>query len=218
MSSWKTFLDIDHLHEFAKLFGRVIDFRSSFTAIHSSRVSRIASSLAAHAGMSAEECRLIGISGLLHDLGKLAVPSEVLEKPSPLSDSEWNVMRRHSFHTYELLSGIEGFETITRWAANHHERLDGNGYPFHYKENEITCGERIVAISDIFTALTEDRPYRGGLDPVDALSIMKGMVKRNALDAYIVEKLSENADELNRIRVEAENEIIAEYNDFIKGV
>lgn len=218
MKQWKAYLDIDHLYEFAKLFGRVIDFRSSFTAIHSNRVSRISTALAHHAGMSDENCRLIGIAGLLHDLGKLAVSAEILEKPSPLSDSEWNIMRRHSFYTYELLSGIEGFETITRLASNHHERLNGNGYPFHYRGSEISRGERIVAVSDIFTALTENRPYRAGLSTGESLLIMKKMVKQNALDGFIVDKLSANVDQLNQIRIETENEIAAEYQEFIRDI
>jgi response regulator RpfG family c-di-GMP phosphodiesterase len=218
IKNWEMFLDVNHLYEFAKLFGRVIDFRSSFTAIHSNRVSRIASALAGYSGMSQGNCMLIGIAGLLHDLGKLAVSSEILDKASDLSPGEWNIMRRHSFYTHELLSGIKGFELITRWASCHHERLDGNGYPFHYNDSQLLPGERIIAVADVFTALTEDRPYRPGLSPEKSISIIKGMVDKNALDGSIVNKLIEHLDKLNQIRLEAEKELASEYNEFMKDI
>lgn len=209
-------LDIDHLTEFARLFGRVIDFRSSFTAVHSRKVSEISGAIADYMGMNENECSLISIAGLLHDLGKLAVPSEILDKPAPLSGSEWNIMRKHPFYTYDLLSEISELDTVNRWASSHHERLDGTGYPFHAKDQEITQGERIIAAADIFTALTEDRPYRKGLETVEVVKIMKEQVENGGLDRPTVKIIESNYDYFDKIRQEAEDSSKAEYGNFIK--
>lgn len=218
MKGWKAYLDLDHLEEFAKLFGRVIDFRSSFTAVHSSRVSVISSALSSYAGLPPEECRVVGIAGMLHDLGKLAVPTEILDKAAELSPAEWDIMRKHSFHTYELLSAIEGFESINRMASSHHERLDGGGYPFRLTGSQLTKGERIIAVADIYTALTEDRPYRKGMEADQVVGILNSLAEKNALDRTIVDIISSNTGHFDRLRIEAEARVADEYRSFIKGI
>ena len=156
-------LDIGEVLGISRLLSRIIDFRSHFTATHSAGVAKTAEKLAELAGFSKSECLMMLAAGYLHDLGKLAIPGSVLEKPGKLDEREFNTIRSHTFFTYQLLDRIKGFETINRWASFHHERLDGRGYPFHLKDENIPVGSRIMAVADIFTAITEPRPYREGM-------------------------------------------------------
>src|SRR5208337_2538002 len=103
-----------------------------------------------------------GIAGLLHDIGKLSVPEDILEKPAPLDCSEVNKIKAHSFMTHRILENIGSLDKITQWASLHHERLNGTGYPYHYGKEKLPVGARIIAVADVFTALTENRPYRKG--------------------------------------------------------
>ncbi|MEW6587043.1 MAG: HD domain-containing phosphohydrolase, partial [Nitrospirota bacterium] len=141
-------LSSDDLLGFSKLFSRIIDFKSPFTATHSSGVASTAELLAGLAGFDERDRRLIRISGYLHDLGKLAVPVEILNKPAKLLEKEFNVIRHHAFYTYRLLETIPELKTINTWGAFHHERLDGSGYPFHLSQRELPAGSQIMAVAD----------------------------------------------------------------------
>lgn len=180
-------LSIDQLQSVAQVFGRIIDYRSPFTASHSTGVAMAAEELAGCLGMSDDERRLISIAGYLHDLGKLAVPAEILDKPGKLTAREMEVVRSHPYHTHRILAALPGFEIINDWAASHHERVDGRGYPF--RRGELSLGARIVAVADVFTALTEDRPYRSGMSPRAAADILWRMVGEGALDGDVVRTL-----------------------------
>src|SRR3990167_2949515 len=116
------------------------------------------------------------IAALLHDIGKLSVPDEILEKPGGLSTEEFNIMRGHTYFTYHILNSIDGFDTISEWAAFHHEKLNGRGYPFHLKEGQLSIGSRIMAVSDKFSALSEDRPYRKSLTNNEIIANLNIMV------------------------------------------
>lgn len=209
-------LDTDGILGLSRMFARIIDFRSRFTATHSSGVAASAESLARLSGRPAEECSHMRIAGLLHDLGKLAVPAELLEKPAELTAEERAVIRCHTYFTRRALENIGSFETITAWGANHHERIDGTGYPYHVGGGDLSLGSRIMAVSDVFTAITEDRPYRAGMDRPSAQNVLYGMVSQTALDADIVDLLMNNYDELNAVRAAAQAEAVAEYGE-IRG-
>ncbi len=118
-------LDLDGIIELTKIFADIIDFRNPFTANHSAGVAKTAEKLAELAGFSEKECKMMLVAGNLHDLGKLAVDPNILDKPARLNEDEWNVMRSHTFYTYRLLQAIKGFETINKWASFHHEKLNG---------------------------------------------------------------------------------------------
>lgn len=203
-------LDINGLLNLCKLFSHIVDFRSRFTARHSSGVASVAESLARLVGFSENECLLMRAAGFLHDLGKLAVPAEILEKPAKLTEEEFNIIRSHSYHTYRVLSGIPELDIVNIWGSFHHERLDGSGYPFHYDHGSITFGSRIMAVADVFTALTEDRPYREGLAKESTLQIMNKMSDNTKLDPAIVKLLELNYEDiskaLKRVQLEAEKE------------
>jgi HD-GYP domain-containing protein (c-di-GMP phosphodiesterase class II) len=189
MQSTSAELDQAALLSLAILFSHIIDFKSSFTSTHSAGVASSAEALARLAGFSENECQMMLIAGYLHDLGKLAVPSELLDKPAALSQQEYGVIRSHTFYTRRILESIPQLETITDWAASHHERLDGEGYPYHSLSQELSLGARIVAVADVFTALAETRPYREGLHPQEVLATMEGMAAAGKLDRTVFELL-----------------------------
>lgn len=197
-------LNLDELLDFSRLLCRTIDFKSSFTATHSSGVAAVAMRLAELTGFSPEECRMMEIAALLHDLGKLAIPSEILEKPGLLDDNEWHIMRSHVFYTYEILEPIEALTDILNWGALHQERLDGSGYPFARREEDIPLGARVMAVADVFVALTETRPYRDGMEKITALEVLEGMADCGELDASIVKLAAKNFDILNTVRADTQ--------------
>ena len=139
-------LDLEGLLSLAKLFSQIVDFRSRFTAVHSSGVAATAMALAGFCGFSEEDCRLMHIAGYLHDLGKLAVPAEILESPKRLGEDDFRITKSHTFYTCRILETISDLEVVTAWASCHHERLEGKGYPFHYGDKELSSGSRIMSV------------------------------------------------------------------------
>lgn len=206
-------LDTEGILGLTRLFARIIDFRSPFTATHSSGVAAGAEALARLAGRPASECSQMRIAGLLHDLGKLAVPAELLEKPGRLTAEERSIICCHTFYTRRALENIRSFTSITAWSSYHHERLDGSGYPFHVAGRDIPLGSRIVAVTDVFTAITEDRPYRAGMGRVAARRVLNAMASRSALDRDVVALLMRNYDELDATRSAAQDQAVQEYGE-----
>ena len=207
-------LDIEGLLSLAKLFSHIIDFRSRFTATHSSGVAASSEALSRLVGFSERECRIMRIAGYLHDLGKLAVPAEILEKPAKLTEDEFNVIRSHTFYTYRILEAIGDLDVINTWGSFHHERLDGSGYPFHHKGQDLSLGSRIMAVADVFTAITEDRPYRKEMPSERALQVLQQMADNSVLDSNIVSLLRVHFDEINSTRIAAQAEASKEYQEF----
>jgi HD-GYP domain-containing protein (c-di-GMP phosphodiesterase class II) len=207
-------MDREGIDAFAALLCQVVDFRSRFTATHTSGVGATAPTIGRMAGMSPEDCAALKVAGYFHDLGKLAVPVEVLEKPSALTRGQFNLIKSHSYHTYRLLSASGMEEELTQWAAYHHERTDGRGYPFRRSGDELTLGSRIVAVADVFTALTEDRPYRKGMTPEVAKRLLNKMGDGGALDGDLVALLRPGFDELNAVRARSQEEALELYRAF----
>jgi HD-GYP domain-containing protein (c-di-GMP phosphodiesterase class II) len=191
-------LDTASIRPLSELFKNMIDFRSRFTATHSSGVAACAVMLGRLFGLTETEVEWMEIAGHLHDLGKLAIPNTILDKPAGLTTEEFEVIRSHTYFTYMVLTSIKGMERIAEWGAFHHERLDGTGYPFHCKAGDIDTGARIMMVADLFTALVEDRPYRPGMPLEKALGIIQGFKERDQLDASIVDLAADNADELQK--------------------
>ena len=176
----------DLLRHVAMLAAEIVDTKSHFTARHSQGVSRFSAHLAEIAGFETEVCWQIEIAGLLHDIGKMRVPDSILEKPASLSFPERAVMLGHSFESYQILHHVKGFEDIARWAAYHHETLTGDGYPFHLTEAELDKPSRIIAIADIFQALTQQRPYRPAKEPEAVINSLKHHIEQHKIDANLV--------------------------------
>lgn len=208
------FLNIDDLLDISKLFEKVIDFRSRFTATHSTGVTYVAQTLSQKVGFSSIEEKMIQVAGRLHDLGKLAIPNEILEKPGKLSKKEFNIIKSHALHTYSILKNIKGFEEIHEWAGYHHEKINGIGYPFNKRGKELSLGSRIMTIADIFTAISEDRPYRKGMDKESILHILNTMAKNNEIDYDILNILKDNYEEINHGRVEVQRSAFEGFEKF----
>lgn len=203
-------IDLEDIASIAQLFRNIIDFRSHFTATHSTGVAECAAILSNLFGLTETEVDLMGIAGDFHDLGKLAVPNSILNKPGKLTPEEFAVIKQHTYFTYMVLNTIGELDQITEWAAFHHEKLDGSGYPFHISADKITAASRIMAVADIFTALAEDRPYRKGKKRKEIERILMDQANKNLLDKRIVNLLLENYDELS-VRVKEKQVISKDY-------
>jgi HD-GYP domain-containing protein (c-di-GMP phosphodiesterase class II) len=190
-------LGLDQLLKVSEFFSDIIDLRSRFTFVHSQGVAEVASKLADKLNWSARDRKKIRIAGHLHDLGKLSVPKEILDKSGKLTEKEFSIVRAHTFHTYHSLDML-GLDDIKRWASFHHERIDGTGYPFKIKD--LSVGSKMMAVADVFTAITEDRPYRDGMNKEKAISVLQSMVENNKLDVDLVKIVVDNYDEFNSLR------------------
>lgn len=185
-------LDSMMLNDLAKLFSRVIDFRSRYTALHSSGVASCSIALAKKMGMSDAECHMMSLAGHLHDIGKVAIPKEILEKPDKLTAIEFAQIKRHTYYSYHLLKKIPQFETINEWISYHHECPSGTGYPFHVGDKDLPLGARIVAVADVFSAITEPRPYRRVMEYMQAKQVLEQMASKRQLDAEVVAVLMDD--------------------------
>ncbi|MCY6958826.1 HD-GYP domain-containing protein [Clostridium brassicae] len=173
------YLNLQEFEKIAEIFSRIIDSKSKFTATHSKGIADLAYKISKHIGYSDEKCIKMKIAGLLHDIGKLAIPSKILDKNGPLTMDEFSIIKSHVYYTAIILNKIEDIPEISGWASNHHEKLDGTGYPNRLNAHELSEESRIIAICDIYQALTEDRPYREGLNIDKTISIMDEMSQNN---------------------------------------
>jgi len=208
----------EDVQNLAALFSQIIDFRSRFTATHSSGVAAVAEALAGLTSLTPAECTMMKIAGLLHDIGKLAVPREILEKETPLTREDHIIIRRHPYFSRRILRSVPAFKTICTWSAYHHERLDGSGYPFHIKGEELPYGARILSVVDTFTALTEVRPYRTSVSGRGTLKILNSMVQDGKLDGDIVDLISRNIDEFNAVREAAQSKAYDRHTLFTEAL
>jgi len=182
-------IDIDGLKNMSHVLSTLIDNKSHFTYNHSQNVAQISLRIAKELNFDENKLKMIEIAGLLHDLGKLAIPTEILDKPGKLTAKEFEIIKTHPYYTRRILSEIKGFDEITNWAANHHEKLDGSGYPYSLKSEQLGLEDRIIAISDIYSALTQERPYRKVLEPLEALKIIEEEIKKDKLDSMVFNTL-----------------------------
>ena len=188
--------DEDYLDDIAEGFAQVVDAKSPFTKGHSERVALFTDMIAEQLKLSAPHRRWLKRAALLHDIGKLGVSNSILDKPSKLDEAEWVIMRNHATETETILSRISVFKDMAPIAGAHHERLDGKGYPKNLKASDITLESRILAVADIFDALTADRPYRAAMPMAKALAIMSEDVGK-AIDQTCFEALKTALAEIN---------------------
>lgn len=182
------------LKALAIMFARIIDAKSPFTAEHSEKVAALAAAIAGDMGLDSETVESVEIAGYLHDLGKLRIPDLILDKNGKLDPHERLVVKRHAFDTYDILFRLFGDAPITKWAAFHHETLTGDGYPFQLSGAALPLPARIIAVSDIFQALVQNRPYRASLLPGEALPIMADMAAHGRIDADVLDHVSRNGE------------------------
>ena len=192
-------LDFQELRNLVRVFSRIVDAKSKFTREHSEGVAALARYLGEMFSLPERTCELLELAGLLHDLGKLRVPDELLEKKGKLTQLEYADVRRHSFDTYNILKDIHGLEDVALWAGQHHERIDGSGYPQHTAKNELSFESRIIAAADVFQALAQVRPYRGSLPPTEILRILQEQAKTGKLDPQIVKRIESNLTQCHAV-------------------
>ncbi len=182
-----------HIDLICEAFAEVVDAKSHFTFRHSIGVTDAASIISTAMGLGPERAQLVHRAALLHDLGKLRVPNSILDKPSKLDDVEWSVMREHPGLTRAILGRVKQFRELAEVAGAHHEKLDGTGYPDRLSASDLSLEARVIAVADVYGALTEDRPYRNGFSAREALKIMERDVP-GKLDGDCFEALASVAD------------------------
>jgi HD-GYP domain-containing protein (c-di-GMP phosphodiesterase class II) len=151
-------------------FVRAIDARDPYTARHSEKVAAYAVQLARALGLPAADCERIHLAGLLHDVGKVGLERSVLHKPGKLSDAEWELVRAHPALSAHIIGGVTRFASFLPGVREHHERIDGKGYPDGLAGEEISVDARILAIADAYDAMTSDRSYRTALSHAEAVA------------------------------------------------
>jgi HD-GYP domain-containing protein (c-di-GMP phosphodiesterase class II) len=167
-------------------WSRALDLRDNDTQGHTARVASLTVLLGHALGMDAEAMLHLRRGALLHDIGKMGIPDAILLKPGPLSDEEWEVMRRHPVYAFELLSPISYLRPALDIPHLHHERWDGSGYPLGLKGEEIPLPARVFAVVDAWDALTSSRPYRAKVSEERARQIIQDGAGRD-FDPRIVD-------------------------------
>lgn len=150
-----------------------IDAKDPYTHLHSVRVSQLSAAVAEVLGLESRMVEDIKLAGLLHDVGKIGIPEQVLLKAGPLTHEEWDEMKKHPLHSVQILEQVKQFEHLTKWVRHEHERYDGKGYPDGLKGDAIPLPSRIIAVADAFDAITSDRYYRKRRSEQEALNILK---------------------------------------------
>jgi len=181
-------LDDRQVDRLCEAFADVVDSKSHFTFRHSIGVAELARGVAKNLGLSADRVRLVRRAALLHDIGKLSVANTILDKKSRLTDAEWKVVEQHPGLTRRILEQIGPFREIAIVAGEHHEKLDGSGYPNRLMASDLSIESRIIAVADVYGALSEDRPYRAGLRYDEIMPIMRALSPRK-LDGDCVNAL-----------------------------
>jgi putative nucleotidyltransferase with HDIG domain len=176
----------------AESLAKAVDLRDTYTGSHSARVAELAAKVASRLGLDQESIELARLAGSLHDLGKLAIPEEILRKPGPLTDPERLVLERHPQIGFRMLDSL-GIEPVADWILHHHERWDGTGYPDRLPGPQIPLGARIIFVVDAYDAMTSDRVYRGRLTPAAALAELERCAGTQ-FDPAVVDALAEELD------------------------
>ena len=180
----------EEIHSFASMFARITDYKSEFTQTHSLSVADKAEQMANYYGFDHEKTTRFYLAGALHDIGKLLVSNDILEKPGKLTDDEFSAMKDHASATRYVLRRVKGIPDVVKWASNHHEKLNGKGYPRGLTAEELSSEERLMACVDIYQALTERRPYKDGMPHEKAIAIMQDMADKGEIDVAIVQDMA----------------------------
>ena len=183
----------------ADIFARIIDAKSHYTEQHSQGVARLSRHLAERLGLDFVACEKIEVAGLLHDIGKLQIPDEIIEGHTGLSEQEFNIMKSHSYGTRQVLKRLHAIDEIARWAAYHHETPDGHGYPFHVGGDALPLEARIINVADIFQALAQERPYRAPMPPAEIIAILQQRASEGRADPLVVATVAADLANCHRI-------------------
>ena len=179
----------------AGFIAHVVDHKSRFTRKHTSQIANRAWLMGARYGYSQTEQAALYLAASLHDIGKMATPIEILEKPGRLDEREFQIIKEHSRNTHNLLCDIPDFDLIKHWAADHHEKLDGTGYAFGKKGDELDFNTRLIACLDIYQAVSEARPYHEARTHAETMPVLYEMAAKGYIDSGIVKDINEVMEE-----------------------
>lgn len=168
-----------------------VEAKDLVTNGHVNRVAYWSKKLGERLALSDEEMELLKKGSMLHDIGKIGVPDSILNKPGALTEEEFEIMKTHTIIGENIIKSLKSFEDVKSIIRHHHEKLDGSGYPDNLVDKDIDVYTRIVAIVDIYDALTMDRPYRKAMSQEQAFSILEGDAQKSLLDSSIVQMLKE---------------------------
>jgi HD-GYP domain-containing protein (c-di-GMP phosphodiesterase class II) len=188
---WNADVTGDFSSNLGAMIAQVIDYKSKFTRMHSTGLAQKAVALARSLGADKEELSEIYLAASLHDLGKITTPMAILEKPGRLDKDEMAIMREHVRVTWQWIKDVPGLGKIAYWAANHHEKLDGSGYPFGKTAIELDRNARLMAVADMYQGISEARPYHAGRSHADTMNILRDEARKGRIDADIVEAAGE---------------------------
>lgn len=208
-------LNLQVLEGLALTFSKIIDYRNHFTATHSQGVAIIAYTIAKYLGYSEENAMQLKIAGYLHDIGKVAINIEILEKKTPLTEQEFDDIKAHSYFTHIILRELPTLQDITKWASEHHEKRDGSGYPNKLKGNDLSLESDILAFADLFTALSEERPYRKGFIKEDLLKVLREEMLASE-NQQIYNYIEESFETLNGIRAIVQETAYSAYREAVQ--
>ncbi|MDQ2833253.1 MAG: HD domain-containing protein [Acidobacteriota bacterium] len=182
-------LESTRIEQICEAFADVVDAKSHFTFRHSMGVADAALGIATNMGLAADRVQLVRRAALLHDIGKLSVSNQILDKTSGLNPDEWNTVHRHPSMTRSVLERIGPFREMAVVAGEHHEKLDGSGYPHRLEARHLSLESRIIAVADVYGALSEDRPYRPGMMLDEIVAIMSKLAPQqldpDCMDALV---------------------------------
>jgi len=198
---WEVELHDPRVIYIGEFIARVIDYKSVFTHMHTSQIANRSWIMSGHYGYGIEERNALFLAASLHDIGKIAIPTGILEKPGKLDDGEFNIIKQHVKNTLDWLNEIPGFELIRNWAADHHEKLSGFGYSRGKPEAALDFNARLMACIDIYQAVCEARPYHTARSHEETMQILYDMSSKGLIDAKIVKDLDDVMAEYSMRRV-----------------
>jgi len=189
LTPWIVDVEDQVIFNLVSFIAKIIDYKSVFTKQHSTHIANMAWFMGEYYHYDREEKAKLYLAAGLHDIGKLEIPTAILEKPGKLTDEEYLIIKEHVQKTWELLKDIDGFEDICAWASNHHEKLNGTGYPFGKKADELDFNSRLMACIDIYQAVSEKRPYHPLRDHNSTMQILYNMADNGGIDRNITDAI-----------------------------
>ncbi len=185
MPNFSMEMPLSKIHDITKVFSKIVDAKSEFTQEHSSKLTDKAAIMGEFYKKPKDEIYKLMIASNLHDIGKLAISNIILDKPGKLNEREFDIIKQHPYYTRLCLQEIKGFEDITEWASNHHEKINGTGYPFGKSGQELDFNSRLIGSLDVYQALMEERPYRKTMTHKQTIEILDEMTENGMLDQKI---------------------------------
>jgi HD-GYP domain-containing protein (c-di-GMP phosphodiesterase class II) len=187
--AWTIEMDDPALLAVVKLIYHIIDYKSTFTRIHSQEIAKRAYIMAEYYGYDKLAKIQLYFAAAIHDIGKLAIPNAILDKPGRLSDGEFEIIKTHIVQTRSVLSGLNGMDMIVEWASNHHEKLNGAGYPRNFNSTKLDFNSRLLTCIDIYQAVSEERPYHPRRSHTETMPILYSMAEKGEIDLTIVKDI-----------------------------